>query len=234
MKTIITIAVTLVFAFANGAFAFDPNYGENPNNNTKQITFGINYSGNPYYGNPYPHNPGYGNPYPGNYPNNPHYGHPNCGGNHPHNPYYGNQYPGNYYPNNPNNGNQYPGNYYPNNPNNGNQYQGNYYPNNPNNGNPYTGNHFVNENSFNGFINALNNEAFDNNKLKMAQFYASSVVLTVQQIGRILQEFTFDSNRLKFAKDAYANCYDKYNYVILRNNFDFSSNFERLMDDISH
>lgn len=212
MKTIITLAITLALTFANDAFAIETYNGGKPQNHNKHVIFGFNTSGNAYGGyhsnhSHYNNHPHYGNPY---------YGHPNCGGGYPNNPYYGNGYPGNPYPNNTGYGNTYPGNNYP---------------NYPVYGTPNTGN-FVNENSFNGFINALDNEAFDNNKLKMAQFYASKTVLTVQQIGRILQQFTFDSNRLKFARTAYDNCYDKYNFVLLRNQFTFSSDFERLMNDI--
>ena len=219
MKTIITIAAALVFTFVNDVFAFDPYDGGTPRNQPQFLTFGFGYSGNPYYSNnPYfgnPSCPHHGHPHHGH----PHHGHPQCGGAYNNTPYYGNGFPGGHpTPNHTGYGHPYIGNN----------------PYNPNMGGQYPGNHFVNENSFNNFINALDNEAFDNNKLKMAQFYASSAVLNVQQIGRILEKFTFDSNRLKFAKSAYNNCYDKYNYVLLRSHFTFSSNFEELMNDVGY
>ncbi len=215
MKTIITIAVALVFTFVNGAFAFDPYDGETPRNQPQILTFGFGYSGHSGYTN----NPYYGSPYCP-YHRHPHYGHPKCGGGHNNTPYYGNGYPGGgYAPNHPGYGYPYPGNY-PNSPNAGGQYANNH--------------HFINENSFNNFLHALDNEAFDDSKLKMAQFFASTAVLSVQQIGRILEKLTFDTNRLKFAKSAYDNCYDKYNYVLLRSHFTFSSSFEKLMNDINH
>lgn len=204
MKTMITIAITLALTFANNVFAIDYNKDKPINKDPQTNTFDFNYS----KGNPYETNSYNHNPHHGHH----HHGHSGCGGNYSKHPHYGNGYPGNHYPNHPGYGNPY-----------------------PNYGGPaYPGSNYPNTNSFNGFIRALNNESFDNNKLKMAQHYASSVVLTVQQIGQILQELSFDSNRLKFAKRAYNNCYDKYNYVLLRNNFKFSSNFENLMDAVSY
>ena len=126
-------------------------------------------------------------------------------------PYVGNPYPNNPYPNSP----------YPNNP----------YPNNPYPNNPYPGN-YVDNATFNLFITSLRRESFDSNKLKMAKNYATSSSLSAAQIAAISKEFDFDNNRLSFAKHAYTNCYDKNNYFLLKDTFEFTSNYNSLLDYI--
>lgn len=72
----------------------------------------------------------------------------------------------------------------------------------------------------------------DSNKLRMAKNYVASNPLTSEQIAGISREFSFDNNRLDFAKHAYANCYDKSNYFLLKDTFTFSSNYNSLLNHI--
>ncbi len=124
-----------------------------------------------------------------------------------------NNYPSNPYPNNP----------YPNHP----PHPHNPYPGAPNNSFP---NNYVDDNTFNLFLQTLKDESFDSNKLKMAKNYASKSALSAQQILKVCKEFTFDSNRLDFAKSAYVTCYDKNNYFLLKNAFDYSSSYNSLLE----
>lgn len=72
----------------------------------------------------------------------------------------------------------------------------------------------------------------DSNRLTMAKSYASSNSLTAEQITDISKGFSFDSNRLEFAKHAYAACIDKSNYFLLKDTFSFSSNYNSLVNFI--
>ncbi|WP_341905449.1 DUF4476 domain-containing protein [Fluviicola taffensis] len=90
-----------------------------------------------------------------------------------------------------------------------------------------------NNNYFNQFLASLKSESFDSNRLQNAKVYASKTNLSANQIKEIAATFTFDSNRLDWAKAAYTNCYDKGNYFLLRDTFTFSSNYSELQDYIS-
>jgi Domain of unknown function (DUF4476) len=81
---------------------------------------------------------------------------------------------------------------------------------------------------FEQFKQTLKDESFDSNRLKTAKNYASKTPLSSQQISEVAKIFTFDSNRLEFAKSAYTNCMDQQNYFLLKNSFQFSSNYSAL------
>ncbi|MDF3029230.1 MAG: hypothetical protein K0S23_3537 [Fluviicola sp.] len=88
-------------------------------------------------------------------------------------------------------------------------------------------------NYFNQFVTSLRNESFDSNRLQNAKVYAAKTNLSANQIKEIAATFTFDSNRLDWAKAAYGSCYDKGNYFLLRETFTFSSSYSDLQDYIS-
>jgi hypothetical protein len=90
-----------------------------------------------------------------------------------------------------------------------------------------------NSNYFNQFQSSLKSESFDSNRLQNAKVYATKVNLSAKQIKDIAATFTFDSNRLDWAKAAYSSCYDKENYFLLRETFTFSSSYSDLQDYIS-
>lgn len=123
--------------------------------------------------------------------------------------------------------------------NNGNGYYGGGYHNNhcgtyPN----YQGDGYYNQgqstnNYFNQFLSSLRAESFDSSRLQNAKVYASKTNLSASQIKDIAATFTFDSNRLDWAKAAYNSCYDKGNYFLLRETFTFSSSYSDLQDYVS-
>ncbi|WP_343637844.1 DUF4476 domain-containing protein [Fluviicola sp.] len=129
-----------------------------------------------------------------------------------------------------NNGNgYYGGGYY------GGGYQNNHCGTYPN----YQGDGYYNQGQsnnnqyFNQFLSSLKSESFDSNRLQNAKVYASKTNLSASQIKDIAATFTFDSNRLDWAKAAYNSCYDKGNYFLLRETFTFSSSYSELQDYVS-
>lgn len=103
------------------------------------------------------------------------------------------------------------------------------YPNNP--GGYY--NQGQNNAYFSQFLSSLRAESFDSNRLKSARAYAAKMNLSANQVKEIASTFTFDSNRLDWAKAAYGSCYDKENYFLLRDSFTFSSSYNDLQDYVS-
>lgn len=91
---------------------------------------------------------------------------------------------------------------------------------------------FVNTNpnssAFNDFIKMLSEESFDSGKLEKSKNYISKTTLSAAQIAEIAKQYSFDSNRLEWAKYAYQYCYDKQNYFQLKPTFSFSSNYNDL------
>lgn len=103
-------------------------------------------------------------------------------------------------------------------------YNPNPYPNQNNGGYP----NGTNDQAFGQFLQLLDNESFDSRKLELANSYVNKTNLSAQQIADISKKFTFDSNRLDWAKHAYNKCYDKANYFLLKSTFTFSSNYSAL------
>ncbi len=96
---------------------------------------------------------------------------------------------------------------------------------------PYYNN--FNQVSYAQFLTSLKNESFDSYRLKDSKRYAAKTQLSAQQISEIAATFTFDSYRLDFAKAAYANCYDKANYFLLKNTFTFTSYYNDLIESVN-
>lgn len=81
---------------------------------------------------------------------------------------------------------------------------------------------------FTEFLNQLKKESFDSSKLEKAKTYSSKTLLTAAEITEICKLFSFDSNRLDWAKYAYTNCSDKQNYFLLKPTFSFASSYSEL------
>lgn len=89
--------------------------------------------------------------------------------------------------------------------------------------------------SANDFANAKRTiaaKSFDNTKLDMAKQIVNSNCITSAQVKELMGLFSFDNNRLEFAKAAYAHTYDKGNYYMVSDGFDFESNGKALMQYI--
>lgn len=104
-----------------------------------------------------------------------------------------------------------------------------------NNGGGYGQPYFqaMNEYEFNGLLNTLNNASFDNTRLTIANQAIMNNYLTVNQVKLIMNVFSFESNRLSFAKSAYARTLDKQNYYLVNDAFSFSSSIHSLNNYIN-
>jgi hypothetical protein len=82
--------------------------------------------------------------------------------------------------------------------------------------------------SFNTLVNTLDNENFDSHKLSIIKQALVYNNLTTEQVVLLLNQFTFDSNKLKLAKMAFTKTVDKQNYFLVNNSFTFNSSIRNL------
>ena len=78
----------------------------------------------------------------------------------------------------------------------------------------------------------INESSFDDTKLSTAKSIASTNCLTCDQITQICSLFSFEENKLTFAKFAYKYTTDPKNYFKVNNVFSFSSSKEELNEFI--
>ena len=81
---------------------------------------------------------------------------------------------------------------------------------------------------FDKALKLVKDENFDDNRLLLAKRIASTNAMSVQQIIEICKLFSFESNKLDFAKHAYSTCCDKQSYYLLNEVFSFSSSKKEL------
>lgn len=81
----------------------------------------------------------------------------------------------------------------------------------------------MNDREFQSVLNAIEKEWLESNKLKSATQIVKANNLTTAQVEQMLLLFSFESNRLDLAKQAYANTVDKRNYHRLYDVFSFNS-----------
>lgn len=200
-----------------GEFIFKKsNFNINPNAVMSLIVPNYHYY-NDYNSYLYPGFGNYGN-YWGNggrkytFNNIPDDCHPNNNGNFPGNGNYGNNNHGSNYGNN----------------NHGNNNHGN---NNSGYGNPQGGviSPCMNQNEFNTALNSIRSDSFESGKLNKAKQIVSRNRMCTAQIIQIVRLFSFESNKLEFAKYAYQYCTDKNNYYQVTDAFSFQSSKDELL-----
>ncbi|MBO7436514.1 MAG: DUF4476 domain-containing protein [Bacteroidaceae bacterium] len=82
----------------------------------------------------------------------------------------------------------------------------------------------------NEVIRSFERERYDSNRLKMADMiFSTDGYMTTAQITRVAESFDYDSNRVKFLKNAYRNCVDRYNYYMVLGTLDYSSSREKII-----
>lgn len=81
-------------------------------------------------------------------------------------------------------------------------------------------------------VNQLKSESFDNNRSELAQAMVTSKLLSTADIKRLLGTFTFEDNKLDFAKFAYDYVADPENYFNIASVFTFSTNKTALLNYI--
>lgn len=79
----------------------------------------------------------------------------------------------------------------------------------------------VSNEKFEVYRSAIKAESFTSNQMEVAK--QVTYCLNTTQIKSIMEIFSFESNKLDYAKWAYANCVDKSNYFLLNSAFSFSS-----------
>ncbi len=72
------------------------------------------------------------------------------------------------------------------------------------------------------------NASFDSDKLRIAKQASINHSLSSKQVREIMELFSFESTKLKYAKFAYSRVLDPQNYFIVNNAFTFSSSIRSL------
>ena len=90
----------------------------------------------------------------------------------------------------------------------------------------------MNSADFNRVVHIISDESFDKNRLSIAKHVIAGNRMSVNQIATICNLFTFEANRLEFAKFAYRHCTNKNKYFLLNEVFTFSSSKQELFDYI--
>ncbi len=82
-------------------------------------------------------------------------------------------------------------------------------------------------------VRIINNENFDESRLNMAKRIINGNPMNSRQIAKICRLFTFEANRLEFAKYAYSRCADPNKYYLLDDVFTFESSKKELDEYIN-
>lgn len=90
----------------------------------------------------------------------------------------------------------------------------------------------MNEADFNEFRDMLAENAFDSGKLTIAKQAISANPMCVHQIATICRMFSFENNKLEFAKYAYAYCTEKNKYYLINDVFSYESSKNELNEYI--
>lgn len=86
----------------------------------------------------------------------------------------------------------------------------------------------MSDRDFRGVLASISKEWLESNKLKSATQIVSGNSLTSAQVKQLVLLFSFETNKLELAKQAYANTVDKRNYSMLNDVFSFSSSRDEL------
>lgn len=108
---------------------------------------------------------------------------------------------------------------------------GHNHPNGNFGGNMY-GNYVMSNQDLNNVKHAIRNESFSSDKLAIARQAVQFQNIRANQVVAIGNLFSFESDRLEFAKMAYRNTIDKQNYYLVNSIFHFSSSKRELNDFI--
>jgi len=84
--------------------------------------------------------------------------------------------------------------------------------------------------NFSAALATIKKQSFEETQLKTAKQLITANCLNVDQIIQIANTFSFEENKLDFAKFAYDYCTEQKNYFKLNSIFNFSSNVDELSD----
>ena len=88
--------------------------------------------------------------------------------------------------------------------------------------------YIMTEPDFNELRRMINSTPYSSTKMTIAKQACSATCVSAEQVREICRLFTFDSDRLTFAKYAYDHCYDRRNYFKVNEVFTFSSSVSEL------
>lgn len=80
---------------------------------------------------------------------------------------------------------------------------------------------------------SIQKQSFSDNKMNVAKTFLKNKCLSVSQIKDVMGLFSFEADKLSFAKLAYDRCSDKENYYQVSDAFSFSSSNDELTDYIN-
>lgn len=80
---------------------------------------------------------------------------------------------------------------------------------------------------------SIQKQSFADNKMNVAKTFIKNKCLSVAQIKEVMGLFSFEDNKLEFAKAAYDRCSDKENYYMVGDALTFSSSQDELTDFIN-
>lgn len=86
---------------------------------------------------------------------------------------------------------------------------------------------------FESFKGSLSSKSFEDSKMTMAKQVLNNNCLTSAQVREVMGLFTFEQNKLDFAKYAYGRTYDIGNYYKVNDAFTFESSIDELNDYIN-
>lgn len=89
------------------------------------------------------------------------------------------------------------------------------------------------DSDFQEALKSISSKSFEDSKLTLAKQITSSNCLKCAQIKSIMKLFSFESSRLEYAKFAYKYAFDKSNYFMLNDVFQFESSIEELNEYIN-
>jgi hypothetical protein len=93
----------------------------------------------------------------------------------------------------------------------------------------YDNSRAMNDREFTQVLSAMQKEWYEGNKLKSAQHIVNTNYFTSAQVKLMLQMFSFESNKLDLAKQAYAKTVDQRNfYLTVSDAFAFNSSKDEL------
>ena len=94
----------------------------------------------------------------------------------------------------------------------------------------YGGAPMMRQSDFNNFFKMYKDETFDKDKLSFFRAQKNIVSFTTEQVGQLMEELSFDDNKIIIAQEAYPNVVDPQNYYQLQNKFTFSSGKKKLSE----
>ncbi len=87
---------------------------------------------------------------------------------------------------------------------------------------------FMSDQDFSDLKRMINNTPYSSTKMTIAKQACMATCISAEQVREICRLFSFDSDRLTFAKFAFEHCYDRRNYFKVNDVFSFTSSVNEL------